>query len=74
MERSWLKALRKQERYSQGALAVAVGVSRTTIQWWESGDRAPSREHMLSLARILGTAVLEGFVNEQPQSEAKKSA
>lgn len=48
-----LKECMKECRFSQAALAKAVGVSRTTVCNWLSGDR-PERSNLEKLAEVLG--------------------
>ena len=48
-----IKELRKKKGMSQLALAVAVGVSLTTIRLWESGATTPTDTNMAALKRAL---------------------
>jgi len=54
--RTWLRGLRKARRWSQAALAAHLGVSPRTIQRWETGEEAPSRQHWIALDALLGGA------------------
>ena len=47
------RALREKAGLSQGAIADAVGVRRSTISRWESGDRVPQGELALTYATVL---------------------
>lgn len=46
-----LKALREKEGMSREALGQAVDASPSAIGMWERGDRSPSNETVVSLAR-----------------------
>ena len=48
---------RKNLGLSQEQLAELVGVSRQAVTKWETGQSAPSTEHLLKLAAALGTTV-----------------
>lgn len=48
-----LRRLREQRGLSQSALARAVGVSASTVNMLEAGQRRPGRETALGLARAL---------------------
>ena len=48
-----LVAIRRRARLSQEAIARAVGVSRVTVLRWENGERAPSGEPAVRLAKLL---------------------
>lgn len=66
--RSWLKELRERQGMSQRELAEALGVSRTIVQCWESGQK-PTDDNKVALARVLGSEVLAGF-HAELQAEA----
>jgi transcriptional regulator with XRE-family HTH domain len=48
-----LKLERKKKLLTREALAEKVGVSATTIQRWETGDRGPSFEDMAKVSSAL---------------------
>ena len=48
-----LAAIRRRARISQEAIGRAVGVTRTTVGRWESGERAPSGQPAVRLANLL---------------------
>lgn len=52
-----LKQLRKMRGLSQIALADKVGISKSTIGAYETEDRKPSREALLTLAEFFGVSV-----------------
>ena len=45
---------RQARRLSQGQLAEAVGVSRSTVMRWEAGESRPQPAYREALARVLG--------------------
>lgn len=47
------RALREKAGLSQGAIADAVGVRRSTISRWESGDRVPRGKLALTYSTVL---------------------
>ena len=51
-----MRQLRKG-KYTQEALAEAVGVHVNTINKWENGKRAPDAAKLLTLAKALNTTV-----------------
>ena len=64
MVRDWLKQLRRDARMSAAAVALKVGVSAETVYRWESGEKNPGRENMISLAGLFGSVVYEKFAEE----------
>ncbi len=54
-----LRAMRIRKGWTQDRAAECVGVGRTAIVRWESGDRNPSNEQMLSLCFALGAKEAE---------------
>jgi DNA-binding transcriptional regulator YiaG len=48
-----LAAIRRRTGLSQESIARAVGVSRVAVCRWEAGERAPSGEAAVRLARLL---------------------
>ena len=48
-----LAAIRQRARLSQDAIGRAVGVSRVAVCRWESGQRAPSGDAAVRLAKLL---------------------
>jgi DNA-binding transcriptional regulator YiaG len=48
-----LTAIRQRVKLSQDAIGRAVGVSRVTVCRWESGERAPSGDAAVRLAKLL---------------------
>ncbi|MCA7889714.1 helix-turn-helix domain-containing protein [Burkholderia contaminans] len=54
-----LRALRKERRISQEALAFDAGLDRTYISLLELGRRSPTLETMLAIAHALGISLTE---------------
>lgn len=48
-----LKELRDKRKLTQEALAKQLGVDRTTVAKWESGENMPRAGMLLTLAKIL---------------------
>lgn len=48
-----LTAIRRRVKLSQEAIGRAVGVSRVTVCRWESGQRVPSGDAAVRLAKLL---------------------
>lgn len=51
---SRLKALRKNKKFTQQQLADAVGVSKTSVIYWEKDDNLPKHGSLTVLASVLG--------------------
>ncbi|MDH1240795.1 LexA family transcriptional regulator [Acinetobacter johnsonii] len=52
---SRLKALRRQRNLTQQKIADALGVSKTSVIYWEKDENVPKHESLIALARTLGT-------------------
>lgn len=59
--RNQLKVFRAQKGWTQAELAVAIGVSRKTINTVENGIFVPSTILALKMASALGTTVEQLF-------------
>lgn len=51
---SRLKTLRKTKKLTQQQIADAIGVSKTSVIYWERGDNLPKHESLTALATVLG--------------------
>lgn len=51
-----LKQLRKDKNITQQQLAELIGVSKTSIIYWEKGDNLPKHDSLISLSKILGVS------------------
>lgn len=49
-----LKTLRKKKKLTQQQIADAIGVSKTSVIYWEKDDNLPKHESLIALAMILG--------------------
>lgn len=47
-----LKALRTAKKMSQKDLAERIGIAKSVISFYESGDRFPSNDVLVKIARI----------------------
>lgn len=52
-----LIALRKREKLSQSKFADAIGVSRSSVRDWETGDKLPGFKILLRIADYFGVTV-----------------
>jgi Zn-dependent peptidase ImmA (M78 family)/transcriptional regulator with XRE-family HTH domain len=52
-----LRRLRKQSHLSQAYLAAQLGVDTSLISRFESGEREPSAQQAIELARVLGVSI-----------------
>ncbi|HEY1247415.1 MAG TPA: helix-turn-helix transcriptional regulator [Nitrososphaera sp.] len=50
---SKLRDKRFKSLLTQGELAERIGVSRITVNKWETGNATPSMKHLRSLKRLL---------------------
>lgn len=51
---SRLKTLRKTKKLTQQQIADAIGVSKTSVIYWEKDDNVPKHESLMALATVLG--------------------
>lgn len=50
-----LKALRKSQKLTQQQLADRIGVAKSVVSYYESGDRFPSYDVLIKIAHIFHT-------------------
>lgn len=62
-----LKRLRKERSIKQYTLAAALGIARSTLCQYESGERTPSDELKLAIADYFGVTV-DQLLREAPQA------
>jgi transcriptional regulator with XRE-family HTH domain len=48
-----IRNARRQHRWTQAELAQRLGVSQSTISFWERGIETPSLEHQVQLVTLL---------------------
>ena len=51
-----LQQLRKENGYSQDALAEKLGLSRQAISKWERGESSPDTDNLIALAELYADA------------------
>ncbi|WPP87502.1 LexA family protein [Acinetobacter pittii] len=49
-----LKHLRKSKKLTQQQIADAIGVSKTSVIYWEKDENLPKHDSLMALAQILG--------------------
>ncbi|WP_312057421.1 LexA family protein [Acinetobacter courvalinii] len=49
-----LKSLRKLKKLTQQQVADAIGVSKTSVIYWEKDENLPKHDSLMALAQILG--------------------
>ena len=49
-----IERYRQEKRLSREALAVALGVTKTTIWRWEKRERFPDRKHWRRIREVTG--------------------
>lgn len=54
-----VKEIRELRNMTQAELAEALGISRTTVSMWETGDSLPRADKLPLLAKILDCTVDE---------------
>lgn len=50
-----LKTLRKGQKLTQQQLADRIGVAKSVVSYYESGDRYPSYDVLVKIARVFHT-------------------
>ena len=64
-----LKQLRKENKMTQQQLADSIGVSKTSVIYWEKDENMPKHESLMALAKTLKTTpdwLLSGKVSQTP--------
>ena len=56
-----VKRLRESKNMTQSEIALALGVNRTAVSMWETGDSMPRAELLPQLAKVLGGTIDELF-------------
>lgn len=56
-----IKQLRESKKYNQNDLAEALGVDRSAVAKWESGEVLPRTDKLPKLAEVLGCSIDELF-------------
>ena len=54
-----VRQIRESKNMTQETLSLKIGVSRSTIAMWESGQAKPRADTLIKLAAVLGCTVDE---------------
>lgn len=54
-----IKLLRTEKNLTQEELAALLGVGRTVVTMWETGQNMPPTKYLVTLASVLGCTVDE---------------
>lgn len=60
-----LREAREIAGYTQEDVALALGVNRVVVSYWETGSRRPSDGQLLALSRVLGFDI-ERLLSDEP--------
>ena len=59
-----IKTVRKSKNLTQQYIANELGISRTSVAMWETGEAMPRADRLPELAKILGCTIDELFAEE----------
>ena len=59
-----IKTVRESKNLTQQYIANELGISRTSVAMWETGEAMPRADRLPELARILGCTIDELFAEE----------
>lgn len=62
--------MREKKDMSQQAVALEIGVERSTVAKWESGKSRPRAELLPKLAKLFGCSIEELLVPDGPEKTA----
>ena len=65
-----MRAMREKKDMSQQAVALEIGVERSTVAKWESGKSRPRAELLPKLAKLFGCSIEELLVPDWPEKTA----
>ena len=65
-----MRAMREKKDMSQQAVALEIGVERSTVAQWESGKSRPRAELLPKLAKLFGCSIEELLVPDGPEKTA----
>lgn len=65
-----MRAMREKKDMSQQAVALEIGVERSTVAKWESGKSRPRAELLPKLAKLFGCSIEELLVPGGPEKTA----
>ena len=60
-----IKTVRESKNLTQQYIANELGISRTSVAMWETGEAMPRADKLPELARILGCTIDELFAEEE---------
>lgn len=63
-----LKTLRESMRLTQDAVAERLGITRTTVSMWESGDTMPRADKLPQLAKLYDCTIDDLFQTNDDQT------
>ena len=69
-----LKDLRKEKKITQQQLADSVGVSKTSVIYWEKDENIPKHESINALAKSLGTTTEWLLTGKSPSVEKSNAS
>ena len=73
MFRDVLKQLRKRENMTQGDLAKALNISRSTIAMYETDIRNPDHDTMLKISKLFNVSMDFLYEKELPTEDGELS-
>ena len=65
-----MRAMREKKDMSQQAVALEIGVERSTVAKWESGKSRPRAELLPKPAKLFGCSIEELLVPDGPEKTA----
>ena len=65
-----MRAMREKKDMSQQAVALEIGVERSTVAKWETGKSRPRAELLPKLAKLFGCSIEELLVPDGPEKTA----
>ncbi|WP_062034519.1 S24 family peptidase [Acinetobacter sp. BMW17] len=71
-----LKALRKNKKITQQQIADAIGVSKTSVIYWEKDDNLPKHDSLMALAKALSVTpeyLLNGQLKDNTEPNISSS-
>lgn len=71
MKNTRMITLREANNWTQEQLGQAVGLTQSMIARTESGEREPSKDHRIAIAKKFGVSVEYLFYSEDEESTGK---
>ena len=60
-----IKTVRESKNLTQQYIANELGISRSSVAMWETGEAMPRADRLPELAKILGCTIDELFAEEE---------